>query len=232
MTIHEQQTVGELAAQSLAATRVLEDHYIDFCCGGAKPFSEACREKNLDPQTVMREIETATRAAQPGIDEENWNVAPLGRLIQHILDRHHAYLRAELPRLASWLAAVRRAHGARDGAMLAALDEVFTALKSELEQHMHKEEFVLFPAIQRSEGWIRQPISVMEHEHDTAGRALTELRRLTGGEYRPPEHACATYRALYAGLEALEKDLHYHIHLENNILFPRAMAETERGRGC
>lgn len=229
MTIHVDQTVGELAAQSLAATRVFEDHGIDFCCGGGKPIGEACREKSLDPQAVLGEIEAAMRSAEPGA--EDWNTAPLDRLIQHILERHHTYLRAEFPRLASWVAAVRRAHGARDGAMLAELDAEFTALREELETHMRKEEMVLFPAIQRSEGWIGQPIAVMEHEHDIAGRGLAELRRITGG-YRPPEHACTTYRALYAGLEALEKDLHTHIHLENNILFPRAMADTERGRGC
>jgi regulator of cell morphogenesis and NO signaling len=115
--------------------------------------------------------------------------------------------------------------------MLVELDAFFSALKDELEMHMRKEEMILFPAIRRSDGWIDQPIAVMEHEHDSAGHALAELRRITAG-FRPPEHACATYRALYAGLEALEKDLHLHIHLENNVLFPRAKAETSRGRGC
>ena len=229
MTISTDLTVGELAAQSLAATRVFEDHGIDFCCGGAKPIGEACREKRLDPQAVMGEIEAAMHKA--GADTENWKAAPLSRLIDHILKSHHDYLRTEFPRLTSWLAAVRRAHGARDGAMLAELDETFSALRDELEQHMRKEEAVLFPAIRRCDGWISQPIAMMEHEHDSAGRALAELRRITGG-FSLPEHACTTYRALYAGLVALEKDLHTHIHLENNILFPRAMADNERGGGC
>ena len=231
MTIQIEQTVGEAAAQSLAATRVFEDHGIDFCCGGNKPIGEACREKQLDAREVISEIEAAIERENAVPGARNWNTEPLEALIRHILDRHHSYLRAEFPRLASWLAAVRHAHGARDGAMLEELDQVFTALKDELEMHMRKEEMILFPAIQRSEGWIAGPISLMHEEHDSAGRALAELRRLTEG-YRPPEHACNTYRALYAGLEALEKDLHMHIHLENNILFPRAMADTERGRGC
>lgn len=173
--------------------------------------------------------QTAGADAASGI--RNWNTEPLDALIAHIVDRHHAYLRQEFPRLESWLAAVRREHDARDGTTLAGLDQVFTALREELEMHMRKEEMVLFPAILRSEGWIGQPISVMKHEHDAALRALAELRRLTGG-YRPPEDACHTYRALYAGLEALEQDLDLHIHLENDILFPRALADTERGRGC
>jgi regulator of cell morphogenesis and NO signaling len=234
-TIHAEQTVGELAALAFPATRVFEAHGIDFCCGGSKPIGEACREKGLDPIAVLAEIEAAIarEAATAGTERgRNWSAEPLEALIDYILSTHHTYLRDELPRLATWLTAVRRAHGARDGALLAELDRVFTALKDELEMHMRKEEAILFPAIRRSEGWIGQPVAVMEHEHETAGRALSELRRLTGGEYRPPEHACATYRALYSGLEALEKDLHLHIHLENNILFPRALAELNRGRGC
>jgi regulator of cell morphogenesis and NO signaling len=231
MTIHAEQTVGEAAALSMAATRVFEDHGIDFCCGGKKPIAEACREKQVDPGVLIGEIEAAMQREAAAPETRNWNTEPLDALIEHILNRHHTYLREEFPRLTSWLAAVRRAHGARDGAMLVDLDAVFSALKDELETHMHKEETVLFPAIRRAESWIGQPVSMMHEEHESAGRALAELRRLTDG-YRPPEHACATYRALYAGLEALERDLHMHIHLENNILFPRAMADTERGRGC
>lgn len=231
MTAHSERTVGELAARSLAATRVFEDHGIDFCCGGAKPFDEACREKRLDPASVLLEIESAIAKEAAASQRTDWNMAPFETLIDHIVTRHHSYLREELPRLASWIAAVRRAHGERDGVLLEQLDTVFTAMKDELDQHIRKEEVVLFPAILRSEGWIAQPIAMMEHEHDSAGRALDELRRLTGN-YQQPAHACATYRALYAGLAALEADLHLHIHLENNILFPRAKAETSRSRGC
>jgi regulator of cell morphogenesis and NO signaling len=229
MTTHTGLTVGELAARSPGAARVFEDYGIDFCCGGARPFEEACRERNLNPAAVMRRIES--ESADESAHPVNWELAPLNDLIGHILARHHTYLREELPRLAARMAAVRRAHAERDGAMLEALGDVFTHLKDELEMHMRKEEVILFPSILRSEGWIGQPISVMEQEHASAGKALAEMRRLTGG-YRPPEHACAAYRALYAGLDALEKDLHMHIHLENNILFPRAIAEMNRARGC
>lgn len=231
MTAHSERTVGELAARSLAATRVFEDHGIDFCCGGAKPFDEACRERRLDPASVLLEIESAIAKEAAASQHTDWNMAPFETLIDHIVTRHHSYLREELPRLASWIAAVRRAHGERDGVLLEQLDAAFTAMKDELDRHIRKEEVVLFPAILRSEGWIAQPIAMMEQEHDSAGRALDELRRMTGN-YQQPAHACATYRALYAGLAALEADLHLHIHLENNILFPRAKAETSRSRGC
>lgn len=223
MTIQDGQTVAELAALSPAAIRVFEDHGIDFCCGGGKPLAVACLEKEVDPAALLTELETALRAAPPA--GSNWRTAPLPELIDHILERHHAYLRAEFPRLRKRMAAVRAAHGERDGARLEELDGVLASLQLELEMHMHKEEFILFPAIRRGEPWIRQPIAVMEMEHESAGEALASLRRITAG-YQPPEHACATYRALYAGLEELEKDLHVHIHLENNILFPRAMQEA------
>ena len=222
--IHAQQTVGELAALSPAAVRVLEHYGIDFCCGGNQPLEAACRGRHLAPEKVLGEIEAALR--EPGAQTENWNAAPPDALIDHILTRHHAYLRAEFPRLFGWLRAVQQAHGARDGALLAELEQVLAGLRQELEMHMHKEEFILFPAIRRGDAWIGQPIAVMEREHESASRALREIRRLTA-HYQPPEHACATYRTLWQALGELEQDLHVHIHLENNILFPRAL----RGAG-
>src|SRR5262249_55493110 len=150
---------------------------------------------------------------------------------------HHAYLRRELPLLDRGLAAVLTAHGLRYGKMLGPLAETFTTLRQELDVHMMKEERVLFPFIERAErslaagtpvetrpfGTFRNPIQMMEHEHDSVGRALSEARRLTS-QYTLPTDACSTFRMLYAGLVELERDLHLHIHLENNILFPRALA--------
>lgn len=230
MTAHTTQTVAELAARSLAAARVFEDHGIDFCCGGAKPVDQACREKGVDPDRLLAELEAAAKAGEPG--ERDWNQAPLAELAAHIVDRHHRYLKAELPRLSNWLTAVRKAHDATDGPTLRALEYTYTAMRDELEMHMQKEEMILFPAIQGTSshpcfGSVANPIRVMEHEHDSAGRALREMRSLTSG-YQAPPHACNTFRALYAGLAELEKDLHLHIHLENNILFPRALAAEGR----
>ena len=231
-------TLADLAGTSLAAVRILESHGLDYCCGGKRPFEEACIAKNLNPNSVLQEIETANLQQTGGRD---WPTAPLDELVNHIVATHHEYLKIELPALGNRLVKVHEVHGARDPVTLARMVEVFGALREELEMHMHKEEVILFPFIQRYGaaaaqglplpsvpfGSIANPIRVMEREHDTAGDALGELRRLTGN-YQLPPYACSTVRALYEGLQTLETDLHIHIHLENNILFPRAIGLEKR----
>ncbi len=222
MTIASASTVGALAAEHPLATRVFARHGIDYCCGGGKQLQEVCEAQGLDPTELLREIEEAL--ATPNFSELNWNEAPLNDLIEHILSAYHAPLAEELPRLESIARKVNEVHGAKDPQRFSALVSVYLGLKGELEQHMMKEEQILFPMIQRGQGAMADgPISVMEHEHDSAGAALRRLRELTD-DYQAPEEACNTWRALWAGLAALEEDLHQHIHLENNILFPRALA--------
>ena len=236
MPIAVEKTVGEIAAEHPASVRVFEKLQIDYCCGGGRPLAEACRERGLSADQVVAEVEKAEAPAEAPRD---WTAVPLAALVDHILARHHTYLRAELPALAARLLKVLDAHGQNHGDSLVPLRETFEGLQNELASHMMKEEMILFPLIQRLEaadkqggglppahcGSIRNPITVMEYEHDSAGAALREMRRLTGG-YTPPPDACPTYRALLQGLRELETDLHLHIHLENNILFPRA-AELE-----
>ena len=231
-------TLADVAAISLAAVRSLENHGLDYCCGGKQPFDEACLVKGLNPESVMQEIERAQRA---GASERNWQTAPLGELAKHIVATHHEYLKLELPALGNRLDKVLAVHGARDPETLSRMAEVFVALRGEMEMHMHKEEAILFPFIEKyslSEsqgspmppvpfGSIANPIAMMEREHVSAGGALVEIRALTH-DYQLPPYACSTVRALYEGLEALEADLHVHIHLENNILFPRAIALERR----
>ena len=232
-------TLADVAAKSLGAVRVLELHGLDYCCGGKRAFEEACIAKDLDPESVLREIDGANRTLSPQMD---WQTEPLDRLANHILTTHHAYLKEELPALAARLAKVQAVHGERDAA-IGRMVQVFSGLRQELEMHMHKEEVILFPFIGRYAaaaakclplppvpfGSIANPISAMEREHSDAGDALGELRRLTS-DYTLPPYACSTVKALYAGLQSLEADLHIHIHLENNILFPRAIAfEQMRG---
>lgn len=233
MQISNTQTLGEIAGAFPAAVRILEDRGLDYCCGGKLSLGDACRQRGLDPATVAGEIESASEVPTGTRD---WRAATLTELAHHIVDRHHRFLEAELPRLSARLDKVRSAHGTRDGEVLERIAKVFDALRDELELHTRKEEMVLFPWIERMEetralhhsgapapfGTVANPIHCMEAEHENAGQALAELRRITSG-YTPPSHACATYRALYAGLEELERDLHLHIHLENNILFPGAM---------
>jgi regulator of cell morphogenesis and NO signaling len=214
-------TVGRLAAEHPLTTRVFARYGIDYCCGGGRPIAEACRAKGLDVEKVLGELShemtTDTRPAA-------WDRAPLEDLIDHILIRYHQPLHEELARLQAMTAKVVRVHGDKDPERLPRLLEVITGLRDELEDHMRKEEGVLFPLIRRGAGrHLHPPVGVMLHEHEETGEALRQIRALTDG-YVAPEHACTTWRALWHGLAVLETDLHDHIHLENNILFPRALA--------
>jgi regulator of cell morphogenesis and NO signaling len=237
MEIHSQ-TVGEVAAGSAAAVSILEQYGIDSCCAGKRLFEDACREKGLSAASVTDEIAAAT--AKP-VEPKDWNIAPLRELIRHVVSTHHEYLKLELPRVGQRLAKVVQVHGANDPAALSELENVYKGLWQELDLHMHKEEMMLFPAIERYDaatqtglplppspfGTIANPIGVMEAEHESAGAALTRIRELTS-DFQAPSYACATYRAMLDGLRALEGDLHIHIHLENNILFPRVIALEKR----
>jgi len=215
--------VGRIATQHPLATRVFHRHQIDFCCGGGRSLEEACRARGLDPEAILAELRQELAAAGPVAETTRWDEAPVEDLIRHILVTYHEPLKEELPRLEAMARKVHEVHGEKDPERFRSLLQVFLALKDELDQHLLKEERILFPMIQAGQGATAGgPISVMEHEHDSAGAALRRLRELTG-DYRVPEEACNTWRALWAGLEDLERALHEHIHLENNILFPRVL---------
>jgi regulator of cell morphogenesis and NO signaling len=165
-------------------------------------------------------------------DGADWTTAPLALLIDHIVHSYHDALRDELPRLEATATKVAGVHGAKEP-VLAKIQDIIGELSADLRDHMQKEERVLFPAIRAIDsdpphqgGWIAAPIEVMEREHDRAGELLAELRRLSGG-YRMPDWGCNTFRALYRGLEELEAAMHVHVHLENNVLFPRALRQTQ-----
>lgn len=222
MSITLDTRIGTLAAEHPLATRVFARHGIDFCCGGGRPLGEVCSEKGLDAAAVLEEVQA--ELAKPGEEPERWDQAPLNDLITHILHAYHRPLREELPRLEGMARKVLDVHGARDPQKFNRIVSVFARLRAELESHMMKEEQILFPMIMSGSGAMAGgPISVMEDEHESAGGALRELRALTDG-YEVPEEACNTWRALWCGLKALEATMHQHIHLENNILFPRALA--------
>jgi regulator of cell morphogenesis and NO signaling len=227
-------TVAEIAAGSLAAIRVFESLGIDYCCGGKRPLADVCREKGYDAADVEEQLQKAATST-PGPDTD-WKTAPLSELASHIVNTHHEYLRRELPALGARVEKVHRVYNQRYGEALTGLPEVFNALRAELEMHIRKEEMILFPVIVACEaavngntplphtpfGTVANPIRMMEHEHDSAGDALARIREITEN-FSVPDYACVTYRAMIAGLQDLEKDLHIHIHLENNILFPRAI---------
>ncbi len=227
-----QSPVGQVAARQGEAIRILEQHGIDYCCGGDKSLDTACRDAGIDAQEVLAQIEHA----KPPEDEARgeWLDASLTKLCDHIEQTHHAFLREQLPFLTQLIDKVVDAHGQRHPE-LSDVRLVFGELRAELEPHMMKEERILFPAVRALEqashrvafpfGSVQNPIRMMEHEHDNAGQGLRRLRKLTGG-FVAPDDACNAYRGLYEALAKLEADLHEHIHKENNILFPRA-AELE-----
>jgi regulator of cell morphogenesis and NO signaling len=222
MSITPDTKVGQLAAEYPLATRVFARHSIDFCCGGGRPLAQVCGEKQLDVEVLLAEIRKELEA--PGGSAVGWDQAPLGDLVDHILANYHRPLDAELPRLEGMARKVVDVHRDKDPQRLAEMLSVYLGLKAELDEHFMKEEQILFPMIKRGQGSMADgPIAVMMHEHDSAATALRRLRELTNGYEVPPE-ACNTWRALWHGLAALEKSLHEHIHLENNILFPRAQA--------
>jgi regulator of cell morphogenesis and NO signaling len=236
-TITRESLVGEIATAQPASIRVFQKYGIDFCCGGKRPLADVCEER----QIAYDELANAIANAELPRDDQDWAEAPLGVLADHIVHRYHDTLRQELPRLTAMAEKVHNVHGAKMPETFPRLNHVFAELAEELISHMSKEEMILFPAVEELEaahhegrrpqtrfpsGALRMPISVMEQEHEHAGNLLVALRELTSG-YQPPEWACNTFRGLYAGLQELERDLHVHIHLENNILFPRA-AELDR----
>jgi regulator of cell morphogenesis and NO signaling len=222
MSINTEIKVGQLAVEHPLATRVFARHGIDYCCGGGQPLGEVCQKKGLDAEAVLAEINKELERQVGSV--VRWDQAPLGELIDHIIVTYHRPLQEELPRLEAMARKVLHVHGEKDPERFSELVNVLVALKEELEQHMMKEEQILFPMIKQGQGAMAGgPISVMEHEHDSAGAALRRLSELTDA-YTAPAKACNTWRALWAGLAALQEDLHQHINLENNILFPRALA--------
>lgn len=231
-------TLREILARYPHARPVLDGRGLDYCCGGAQPLGTAAARAGVDVSEVLAELgQLSDLKPIPGGDTVDWGREPLTKVVGHILDTHHAYLREVLPRIVQALSKVRRAHGAHHRDTLEPLNRVFLDLKAEIEAHLHKEELVLFPYIIKLDeraagrghllphhcGTVSNPIRQMEHEHSLAGQALAEMHRLTSG-YCLPADACPTFALLYRDLQSMEADLHEHIHLENNILFPRAIA--------
>jgi regulator of cell morphogenesis and NO signaling len=215
MIITPESPIGEIAARYPLATRVLARHQIDFCCGGDLPVAEACARRGLDAGALIAEIESLG-AGRP---EPSWRAASTAELVEHIVRRYHAPLREELPRLETMARKVARVHADRDPrGRLAAILETFVGFSRELEDHMAREEADLFPLLVA--GAPSGDLAPFVNEHEAAGEALARLRHLTDG-YVVPAGACATWRALWAGLADLERTMHEHVHLENNILFRR-----------
>lgn len=241
MSIAGNSTVAEIAVQHPTTVRVFERFGIDYCCGGRKPLEQACNELQLSLEQVLEKLQEA-EGEPSGKNLPDWQSASLAKLIQHIVRKHHAFVRQELPRLDVISEKVLARHGQAQPE-LERVRNLVKELSQELLSHMMKEEQVLFPYIAKVEheaalgkplivsafGTVANPIRVMTAEHDSAGTLMAEIRQLTSG-YTPPESACPTYRAFFFALHEFERDLHQHVHLENNVLFPRALRLEENQR--
>lgn len=226
-------TVAQTVAANHRAANVFKKYGIDFCCGGKKPLGAVCAEKGIDADAIRRELEALPQSdTLPSQDYRRWDA---GFLVDYIINTHHRYLRAELPLLHEFTAKIARVHGERHPE-LREVFVVFGALQADLEEHLEKEERVLFPYIVRLAETgagnrevslppfrtAKNPIGAMEHEHELVGELLRRLRVLTT-DFQVPADACNTYRVTFAKLRELEADLHEHIFLENNVLFPKAL---------
>ena len=227
------QTVRDIALQQPASIRVFEQYGIDYCCGGRKPLAEACAAGHVEVDAVIAALEAAAQG--PATSTEDWTQASLETLSEHIVATHHSYVKRELPRLAVLANKVVRRHGDTQ-AELPLIQTRLSQLDEELTHHLAKEETILFPYVVSLEralknggikpqgcfGTVANPIAMMTAEHDAAGALIAEIRQLSH-QFTTPAGACPTYHAFFDGLREFEQDLHQHIHLENNILFPRAI---------
>ena len=229
-------SIASLVLENHRIVPVLEKYSIDFCCRGKMSLEDACKDKGIDPAAVLKEMEAV--GAEEKTKQMPFTEMTEAQLVNHIVTTHHYYVKNTMPVIAGHLDKIATKHGDSFPYMLR-VKELFEIIYKEMDLHMKKEETILFPRIEEIEksggqadlfpaGYISGPIAMMEHEHDSAGNALRAMRQGSNG-YSAPTNSCISYQTLYNALAAFETDLHQHIHLENNILFPRAVA-MERAR--
>ena len=224
-------SLGEIVNANHRAASVFEKHGLDFCCKGKRSLKQACAEKMLPVDSIVSELKAITGTDPGSVDFDRMS---LTHLAAYIVATHHEYVKKEMPEIFSYLQKITAKHSERHPELYKVL-ETFSEMKKEMELHMEKEELILFPRIELMEirailesdakvniAFLQEPISMMEEEHEQVGQWLAEIRRLTN-DYTAPGDACTTYRLSYTALQAFELDLHQHVHLENNILFPKAL---------
>ncbi|MBP0904681.1 iron-sulfur cluster repair di-iron protein [Mariniflexile gromovii] len=229
----QQKQIGQYVADDFRTAAVFAKYKIDFCCNGNRSIEEACEKKGIDSNTVLEELEAVLNSkTDQSIDYKSW---PLDLLAEYIEKKHHRYVEEKIPVLRQFLDKLCKVHGERHPELFK-INELFSASAGELASHMKKEELILFPFVKRMVkakleaggiqspqfGTVENPIAMMMHEHDTEGERFRQIAELTN-DYNPPADACNTYKVTFAMLDEFEKDLHLHIHLENNILFLEAI---------
>lgn len=229
----EQQTLKSIALNHHEFIPVLEKYSLDFCCRGSKTLTEACTEKNIDIKSLVEEIQQSTFSAKPQMPFTEMSAE---QLISYILIHHHFYVKNALPTLSNHLEKVVNKHG-EHFPYIKKVQEIFATIQAEFLPHMEKEEFILFPRIKElaskvgpnklSANFIDGPISVMEHDHDNVGQLMFAIRNITN-HFTAPDNACTTHKICLEELKSFEEDLHQHVHLENNILFPMAKKMMEQ----
>lgn len=226
-------SLAQIVNSNHQAASVFEKYHLDFCCKGKRSLEQACTEQQLPISEVTEELKNVfTKSNSVAIDFEKMD---LTQLSDYIIQTHHAYVKNEMPQIYTYLHKVASKHGERHPELLK-IFQTFSAVKEEMEGHMKKEELILFPRIKELQKladnenanlqlnitYLQSPITAMEQEHDHAGGLLNDIRILSNN-YTPPQDACTTYRLSFAALNAFELDLHQHVHLENNLLFPKAI---------
>jgi len=221
--------VGDIVAEDYRTAQVLRSYGLDFCCGGGKTLEKACSSKKIEIDEVISELESLKEVDG---SEHNYNEWSLDFLADYIVNNHHAFVRKMLPELAFYAEKVSRVHGDRDPE-LNEIRELVYVLQKEMMAHLQKEEDDLFPQIKElvresKTGFVKEAIvEALEDEHDNAGEIMAQIEALTNG-FNPPSNACSSYRVLFQNLEGFQKDLHKHVHLENNILFPKALRMEQK----
>lgn len=232
MELTETKKLGAIVAGNYKTAEVFEKYGLDFCCKGFKTINEACQEKGIDPESILSELKLILADAE--IEEKTYNDLSLTELVNHIVSKHHAYVKRVMPVIVAHVEKISHVHGTNHPE-LNDVEKIFKKIYGDFTAHLQKEEMVLFPYITAMEkslnegtpapnaffGTVANPIAMMEAEHETAGAELEQIKELTH-HFTPPADGCTTYRVTLQELNEFTRDLHQHVHLENYILHPKA----------
>lgn len=235
MNIQKDSIIGTVVAEDYRAAGIFEKYNIDFCCNGNRTIEAACEQQGVSADTLIQSLQEVATNEHATVDYKSW---PLDLLADLVEKKHHRYVTTQIPIIQAFLEKITKVHGERHPE-LAEIKTLFDATAAEMTVHMKKEELMLFPFIRKMVqakstghavtapfGTVNNPIQAMMHDHDAEGERFRKIKELSN-QYTVPEDGCNTYRAAYATLKAFEDDLHLHIHLENNILFPESIALEE-----